>query len=268
VTKASDVKRGEDAALALRQRLELGNQPIDNIWDLIREQGVKLAFHDFGEEAGDGLYEWDGEWALVVINESRPAARQRFTAAHELGHHEMHREDSAVLIADKNVAAARSPRERQANAFAGSFLAPTRALQRDVAELNHRPEPEDVVRLMRKYGLSYAATVYRLHNAGCISAKQRNHLQAAGAGQVNWLMQVLDYSEDDVFPRGSELPPDFLLNVAQMYRQGAITDDRLAELLRSAKSEALSRVSMDASEGVEQPEDSDKERIRELLAEA
>ncbi len=125
---------GKRAAQALRLELNLGFAPV-NVWDVIRDRGVKLARHEFGEGRGDGFYLWHGGRALITINSSERASKQRFTAAHELGHHELHRfEADELAIADKNVSnTGGDPREVVANAFAGYMLAPDEALRQDLA---------------------------------------------------------------------------------------------------------------------------------------
>jgi hypothetical protein len=48
-------ERGARAAAELRLELNLGIEPIADLWLLIRQRGVDLAFHDFGSDGPDGL---------------------------------------------------------------------------------------------------------------------------------------------------------------------------------------------------------------------
>src|SRR6185312_1143367 len=113
---------GERGARALRSELGLGDAPID-IRDVIRRRGVTLAINTFPSEWGDGRYIMKGARCLILLNASLgSAARARFTAAHELGHHELHRDNQDVVVfVDTDIhspAARKPPHEREADAFA------------------------------------------------------------------------------------------------------------------------------------------------------
>lgn len=235
---------GEQAARALRLELELGFAPIADLWSLIRDRGVDLAFHGFGSDGGDGLYFWNGERGLIVLNTSgRKPLRLRFTAAHELGHHEMHRHTVAkVLLTDQEIRSDSSDTsEREANAFAAELLAPRAALLRDIEGRDEDSlEPVDVVKLMRRYGVSYESLLYRLMNVGAISSRSRQRLETAGKGQVRNLERALGFDEEAAFGHhGQSLPEEFVLNVVHLYHEGAIDDERLAELLRKSRASAV-----------------------------
>jgi Zn-dependent peptidase ImmA (M78 family) len=79
----------------------------------------------------------DGSYG-VTINVAHPSVRQRFTAAHELGHYIYHRDllgagtgDTRAYRADQTPfpnAAIRPLHERQANSFAANLLMPYRSI--------------------------------------------------------------------------------------------------------------------------------------------
>jgi Zn-dependent peptidase ImmA (M78 family) len=146
-------EHGARRALELRIELGLSDEPIPDLWALVRERGVHLAFRAFGEDAGDGLYVWNGDSALIVANSStRSRLRQRFTVAHELGHHEIHRPaEGTYLHTDKNIHGSKDPIEQEANAFAGHLLAPDPALRRIFAEWQVvNVDPIVIARLMQR----------------------------------------------------------------------------------------------------------------------
>jgi Zn-dependent peptidase ImmA (M78 family) len=240
---------GEQAARALRLELDLAYAPIGgpHLWELIRERGVDLAFHNFGSQGGDGLYLWDGSRGLIALNTSnRKPLRVRFTASHELGHHEMHRYTlENVLLSDKDVMKGSSDSiESEANAFAAEFLMPEEALRREFAARDPETlEPLDVVRVMRTYGLSYEATLYRLQNSRVITSRRRQELEEAGRGRVIQLEAALGFDERAQFGAPSTLlPEEFVLNAIRLFQSGGIDDDRLTEFLRTKKSDALKLV--------------------------
>jgi Zn-dependent peptidase ImmA (M78 family) len=235
-------KQGEDAALALRLRLNYGNRPV-NVWDAIRKVGAGLALEDFGEDGGDGRYLNKEGRALIIVNRAKRITRQRFTAAHELGHHDMHRHGrpNFVIRDDDIFGHLNDPLEVAANAFAGNFLAPDAGLAETLGDKrNNDVAPEDVVSLMGDFGLSYEATIYRLHNARLVTATRRDELLAAGRGNVDWLLAELGVDEDKVLPNKAalHLPPDYVEHVSTLWRHRHISDVRFAEMLRLTPEDA------------------------------
>ena len=89
------------------------------IFDLIEDRGIWLSFQPL--ERLLGVYQRIGNVAGVAINVARPLAMQRFTAAHELGHHELghesHVDDETSIEGSSN-----DPQELQAQTFAASLL--------------------------------------------------------------------------------------------------------------------------------------------------
>ena len=236
--------RGARAAHALRFELGLDIAPIADLWSVIADRGIDLAFHRFGQAGGDGLYLWDGRRALIVINAThrKVPLRQRFTAAHELAHHEMHRvEGTQLLVADKKVdpedGGDQSPdSEREANAFAANLLAPDRALKREFEGRDSETvEPLDVVRMTKKYGLSYYAMVNRLLHANCIRAKDRSRLHAVRKSPqvIPQLMKAIQFDPIKAFPPPPALPESYVGRVADLVQRHVIDHERAAELLRA-----------------------------------
>ena len=261
-------KQGEDAALALRHRLHLGDGPV-NVWDAIRRLDIALALEDFGADGGDGRYINKAGRALIVVNSGQPrVARQRFTAAHELGHHELHRHDRAnVVIADDDIFAGKDPVERAANSFAATFLAPKAGLE---AALHGKRltqiTPEDVVTLMGQFGLSYEATVNQLNSAGLISRPHRKALLDEAAGNIDWMLQDAGIDEAKIFPVREPLPAEYVERVAKLWSNHVISDVRFAEMLRLSADEARAYRQHHGITRPERPEH-DRAAARRLLEE-
>jgi Zn-dependent peptidase ImmA (M78 family) len=261
--------QGERAARALRHELGLGIAPVD-IWEVLRRRDVYVALHDFGEAGGDGLYLWRSTEAggvpLIVVNSAKRPSRQRFTAAHELGHHELHRFEAAdVLIADEEVGATDGDeREVAANAFAAYLMVPTEDLRESVKALGGPPTPVGLVGLMRRYGLSYQALAYRLRNTDLITQKTLDRLLADGEGQIDRLMRSQGFAEDSIFPAPAGVPESLSLGAMTLFRRHVITEARLAELLGMTVEQALTVVRDAGMDGSEEP-NFDVEAVRELL---
>jgi Zn-dependent peptidase ImmA (M78 family) len=240
---ASGWQAGALAADELRLERGLRSEPITDLWGLIDETpDLRLAFHDFGTDA-DGLYRWSGRTGLIVVNSrEQHFGRKRFTAAHELGHHVMHRGATVKEIVDQDVfASGRGAEEVEANAFAAYLLAPTAAMR---AAFGDTPTAEisvsDVVDMMIRFGISFTVAVNRLHNAERISARDRDRLKEESAGEILWTLSAKGKGEEPV--RSPELPPDYLYEILRSYRSGLIDDQRLGELLLLTTDEAIAAV--------------------------
>jgi Zn-dependent peptidase ImmA (M78 family) len=224
----------------LRFELGLALAPISDLWDVVQLRNVDLAFHSFGARGGDALYLWDGQHGLIVANSSKKnnPLRVRFSVAHELGHHEMHRSpNTRFLVADKNIDDEGDDLEREANAFAAVLLAPDRALQQDV-ESSGAIDIVGVVKMMRRYGLSYAALLNRLYDSQCITGAQRTSLKAS-QDRVNEVMRGLGFDPRKTFPVPTEqVPPEFVSDVLALHGRGTIGAERVAELLRVSETRA------------------------------
>jgi len=99
----------------------------------------------------------------ILVNLAMTPGRRRFTLAHELAHALFH-SDSRYLIS----MAAKPPRERFADAFAGEFLMPTEGVRRVMEEQGFGPridEPTEVIHLQRFFDVSYITALIRLRQA-------------------------------------------------------------------------------------------------------
>lgn len=95
--------------------------PIDP-FKILKERNVIITFSDFDKLEGLLLFDKQKE-SVVSINLNRPVTRQRFTAAHELGHIILHTE-----IKSENffcpIFGTKSWVEREADDFASYLLMP------------------------------------------------------------------------------------------------------------------------------------------------
>jgi len=228
---------GERAARALRFEMRLGDAPID-IYTVIRERGIALAFRNLGSD--DGRYLFHAGMGLVIVTTTTVAARQRFTAAHELGHHEMHRfvgeAETETYIVDRDVTRADGARrEVEANAFASCLLLPSEALMARFPRPRTKIGLEQVIDLMRLYRVSLPTAVFRLHNTGRITPAHRDALLRAGDGQVQ---QLLGDPED---PRTEAAPDALVRNLSKLYRADLIPAERLGEALHIQAAQVVDR---------------------------
>ena len=108
--------------------------PIDAI---IAEVGLPLCYESLGDNISGYIERQNGSYRIVV-NSNHAPARQRFTAAHELGHYIYHRDLLGEGVGDNRAYRAegterpnpniRPMHERQANSFAANVLMPRHRL--------------------------------------------------------------------------------------------------------------------------------------------
>lgn len=142
------------------------------IFELIEDRGIWLTFQPLDQLLG--VYQRIGDVAGIAINAARPISLQRFTAAHELGHHELghqsHVDDPHDIEAPSD-----DPAELQAQTFAASLLMSEVSIETRLEHRGHDPlRPQltalDAYCLSAELGVSYQATVTQLRALGKISA--------------------------------------------------------------------------------------------------
>lgn len=103
------------------------------VYDIVRELGLPLEFKDLEGNISGWIERTDNGYAIAV-NSNHAPVRQRFTAAHELGHYIYHRDLLGAGTGDTRAYRAEGTRlpnssirpshERQANSFAANLLMP------------------------------------------------------------------------------------------------------------------------------------------------
>ena len=228
---------GERAARALRFELGLGHGPID-VYDVIHGRGVAIAFCDL--DGDDGRYVFHNGRALIIVtSDCEESSRQRFTAAHELGHHELHRftnaSEAPTYLVDRSIyETGGERREVEANSFAGSLLLPTEAIRATFAE-RRKIEVEDVAELMTRYRVSHPTAVYRLHNSGYITAARRDALLREGLGHTRGPRGEAEA------PIGPQTPFALERSLVKLYRVRLVGAERLAESLGLTQEQVIDR---------------------------
>jgi hypothetical protein len=139
-------------------------RPVD-VFDAVQRLGLVLAFAPLGRIAGVYVPETPSQG--ILLHSGHPRTRQRYTAAHELGHHAFGHaaEIDGDLEGRLRGNIDRWPdHEKEAEAFGAWFLMPRRLLRAGLADLDiSRPEsPFDVYALSLWLGTSFTATARQL----------------------------------------------------------------------------------------------------------
>ena len=149
---------------------------------VIDRLGISLEKYNFGTNDSDtsGVYVKNGSQVVIGVNLSNGTLRQRFTIAHELGHHILGHEregifvDSpskyfTILFRDVDSSTGEYMQEREANAFAAALLMPKELIEKVIGEY-YSPyafPKEDfnlVDELCRRFEVSSQAMSFRLTN--------------------------------------------------------------------------------------------------------
>jgi len=160
--------RRDAARAAQREHLRLGTsmQARVDIFRIIEGAGIWLMFQPLRELFGS--YQRREDAAGIIISSNHPSSLQRFTAAHEYGHHVLGHEGSLDLERQiERWTGDLRPHEITAQAFASEFLMPLELVNRALRRigLSIRPSElsaQDVYRLSVELGVSYSACINQL----------------------------------------------------------------------------------------------------------
>ena len=139
--------------------------------------GVDVKYEDLDDDVS-GFLLVNHKGKTIVINENHPRNRQRFTMAHEIGHHELHLNENSTeqLFLDEKFYRSANPdpsskqQEREANMFAAELLMPEELLKAQMLkeDFNINNETHSLI-LAKRFGVSEQAMNFRIGNLGLIS---------------------------------------------------------------------------------------------------
>lgn len=165
--------RGAKRAREAREDLGFTREgPLPDVLAAVEHGGAHAVVLELPEGVA-GAYVNKPDCPLLFVNGAQAVARQRFTLAHEFGHHRMGHasvvdEQAAISGYDHN------PNEVCANAFAAEFLMPRDAIAawgRD--HVDGAVTLEHVVLLAADYGVSAQAARYALASAKVLTDARR-----------------------------------------------------------------------------------------------
>jgi hypothetical protein len=181
-----------------------------------------------------GLYLRRHDIQLIVATSRGAAVRQRFTLAHELGHHRMHGK-SVLDTIDALLGRTNERSEFEANYFAREFLAPIAGVQQWLSDHgNPSPDLELLVRLWCHYGIAAQTARYRLEDVSYISKSQAAALDEQLTARRHHGMPLrlgLTELKDPHHGEETVLPSETQAALVRAYERGAIGVERVAALL-------------------------------------
>jgi len=116
-----DYQNARDAAWRLLIDLKVGEMPVKP-GTMCRTIGIKVRYYT-PEDGNDGMSFLSDGVPTILVSSADPLPRQRFTAAHELGHILLGHVGRYQLV-NREPSAQDNPVEQAANVFASRLLAP------------------------------------------------------------------------------------------------------------------------------------------------
>jgi Zn-dependent peptidase ImmA (M78 family)/transcriptional regulator with XRE-family HTH domain len=255
------VKQGEQVARDERRRLGLGNQPVYDIIELLSCQGIWCAGTVLPAEMSGLFLHHPSLGMAILVNAKHSRARKLFSYAHEYAHALFDQNRNILVSAADNAA---DLIEKRANAFAAAFLLPKEAIAEMVQSLGkglssrsnltifdvacdgvieaedrqnmsmQKLTFQDIALIAHHFGVSYQATVYRLHSLRYLSQNEREVLLSAEPYGKDYL-RLLNFLEDLEEPEQSsqqmrELKAHLCRLIIEAYKGEKISRGRLMEL--------------------------------------
>lgn len=151
--KISTLADVENCATELREKWELGLNPIANVIEMLEDKHIKV-FEIEAPESFNGLSAYVNGIPIIVINSRFDMVTRRFTALHELAHIVL---DFDEAMQDKNM-------EKLCHAFAGAFLIPKKSFFEEFTKQRNHISLEELKHIKSYYGISMQAIMARAKN--------------------------------------------------------------------------------------------------------
>ncbi|WP_298905476.1 ImmA/IrrE family metallo-endopeptidase [uncultured Nostoc sp.] len=234
-------RQGEEAAFFERERLALGKQPIENIFELIRNQGIHIFKRQLKDKNISALYiNHPVAGHCILVNYLDDLYRQNFSAAHEYCHalFDSSQGQEVTYLKSSND---KSELEWRANSFAGNFLLPKQRLELDYSPVNTYEAWISLIRqIAERFRVSSQVVIIRLSELKWIDK---------GLQQQLFQDQRLIIKHDEKFD--PETPPSLSSGIrdkstqiirrglswhfidlgTEAYRRGEITYQKLLDML-------------------------------------
>ncbi|HTQ40238.1 MAG TPA: ImmA/IrrE family metallo-endopeptidase [Pirellulales bacterium] len=143
--------------------------PSVDVERIARDEGIKVVREYANDRSISGFLDRRSAVPIIGVNRHHLENRQRFTIAHELGHHFLHSEslyfdDRVLRFRDAESSEGINTDEMEANLFAAELLMPKEFLEdyfsNHILDINDDEAIED---LAKEYKVSPQSLMYRLN---------------------------------------------------------------------------------------------------------
>ncbi|MCS2607828.1 helix-turn-helix domain-containing protein [Halomonas dongshanensis] len=198
----------EDIARECRDVWKLGSAPIPNVIQVMENAGIICTRATLGHVKMDGVSHvsvLDGRPYVLIAEDKANAIRNRFDAAHELGHVVLHAKIPAAQYAKKELYGLL---EAQAHRFASAFLMPPESFAQEVVW----PTLDNLLSLKSRWKVSVASMIVRCRDLLLLSEQLELRLWK-GRSARKWTKgepgdDALAFEQPKLMMRGAHLLVD------------------------------------------------------------
>lgn len=152
-------EQAEEAADALRDRWQLGRDPLPNLVELLETRGIKVYETDLEHSDCDGFSADTETGPVIVLAPTTNLLRKRMTLAHELAHVVLPLADSLTEGAEENIA----------KRFAGALLLPKETFLAEIGKRRNAISLSELIEMKVNFGASIMAMMMRAKQLDLIS---------------------------------------------------------------------------------------------------
>jgi len=197
-----------ESASMLRAAWRMPIGPVRNLIRWVESAGIIIVEEDFGTHRIDGMSQWAGDHAVIILNAALPTDRKRLTVAHELGHLVLH-----TSYVDIGV-------EEQANQFAAEFLMPEHVITPQLTSL----ALGKLADLKLEWGVSMQAVFERAYRLGKATAEERQKFYR----QMNTRGWKTREPNSDLLPPET---PELAASVGRHLDESGLTEQEIRSLV-------------------------------------
>ncbi len=176
----------ENIAMKVREHWNLGIGPINNIIEVLQENGIIISRMKVRNTKIDAFSKWINATPYIFLSiEKNCAVRSRFDIAHELGHILLHQSITKEDIENKKNM---NKIEREADMFAGAFLLPAESFSKEVFSSSI----QNFIALKKRWKVSIACMIYRCNDLNLLTENQVSYLKKQMTYRNFWRKEPLD----------------------------------------------------------------------------
>ena len=198
----------EDIARECREAWKLGSAPIPNVIQVMENAGIICTRATLGHVKMDGVSHvsvLDSRPYVLIAEDKANAIRNRFDAAHELGHVVLHANIPAAQYAKKELY---DLLEAQAHRFASAFLMPPESFAQEVIW----PTLDNLLSLKSRWKVSVASMIVRCRDLALLTEQLELRLWK-GRSARKWTKgepgdDALAFEQPKLMMRGAHLLVD------------------------------------------------------------
>jgi len=211
-------------AMVRKGLLQTAGDPVPDevLEELLRQENILLARVALSDKFS-AVYMRSEPYGLILLNYRKTLGHQRFSLAHELCHHFLHKELN-TWICSVHVQEDRG-QEREASQFAAAFLLPACSVWDYFFQLSEESNDlcRTTIKICERYGTSWRSTVGRLRDLNLIGRRQEKALMDS---TVIPLALKHNVPVDLFRPTGRIQIPKEFAELAKDLRDRAIITDR------------------------------------------